>query len=171
MTNEVIEERKHNALMWHRRLLTMAKLVASWSKDPSSKVGAVIVDANRRIISTGYNGFAVGVEDYSSRLENRDIKYKIILHAEENAIMFAKRDLTGCSLYVTDIPPCAHCASLIAQSGIKNVYALKKEVPDRWKEQFELTKVVFNEAMIRLTFIDLDGGEGHGTVGTEKEGT
>jgi dCMP deaminase len=136
--------------------MDMAHLVATWSKDPSSKVGAVIVDANRRIISTGYNGFAIGVEDSIERLTNRDIKYKIILHAEENAIMFAKRDLSGCSLYVTTLPPCAHCASLIIQSGIKTVYACKSDIPERWKESYELTTAMFNEAGVKLVFLDYE---------------
>lgn len=138
---------------WNRRFIELAKLVATWSKDPSSQVGAVIVDEHRRIVSTGYNGFAVGVNDLPERLNNRDVKYKIILHAEENAIMFARRDLTGCSLYVTNLPPCAHCASLIVQSGIKNVYAVCDEVPDRWKDSYKLTCQVFKEAGVSLQFV------------------
>lgn len=145
-----------NTNIWNYRFMDMAHLVATWSKDPSSKVGAVIVDANRRIISTGYNGLAIGVEDSIERLTNRDIKYKIILHAEENAIMFAKRDLSGCSLYVTTLPPCAHCASLIIQSGIKTVYACKSDIPERWKESYELTTAMFNEAGVKLVFLDYE---------------
>ena len=145
-----------NNNIWNYRFMDMAHLVATWSKDPSSKVGAVIVDANRRIISTGYNGLAIGVEDSIERLTNRDIKYKIILHAEENAIMFAKRDLSGCSLYVTTLPPCAHCASLIIQSGIKTVYACKSDIPERWKESYDLTTAMFNEAGVKLVFLDYE---------------
>lgn len=145
-----------NTNIWNYRFMDMAHLVATWSKDPSSKVGAVIVDANRRIISTGYNGLAIGVEDSIERLTNRDIKYKIILHAEENAIMFAKRDLSGCSLYVTTLPPCAHCASLIIQSGIKTVYACKSDIPERWKESYDLTTAMFNESGVKLVFLDYE---------------
>lgn len=145
-----------NTNIWNYRFMDMAHLVATWSKDPSSKVGAVIVDANRRIISTGYNGLAIGVEDSIERLTNRDVKYKIILHAEENAIMFAKRDLSGCSLYVTTLPPCAHCASLIIQSGIKTVYACKSDIPERWKESYDLTTAMFNESGVKLVFLDYE---------------
>lgn len=145
-----------NTNIWNCRFMDMAHLVATWSKDPSSKVGAVIVDKNRRIISTGYNGLAIGVEDSIERLTNRDIKYKIILHAEENAIMFAKRDLSGCSLYVTTLPPCAHCASLIIQSGIKTVYACKSDIPERWKESYDLTTAMFNESGVKLVFLDYE---------------
>lgn len=131
----------------------MAKLISEWSKDPSTKVGAVIVDSNRRVVSTGYNGFARGVSDMAERMEDRDVKYRMILHAEENAIMFSKRDLTGCSLYVTSLPPCSHCAALIIQSGIRRVYTKKQEIPERWKESFELTSTMFSEAGVELNFI------------------
>jgi dCMP deaminase len=139
---------------WHKRFLELAELVSTWSKDPSSKVGAVIVDKYNRIVSTGYNGFPVGVNDSKDRLDNRDVKYKMILHAEENAIMFAKQNLEGCSLYVTNLPPCSHCAALIIQSGIKNVYTPQKDIPDRWKESIALTKQMFYESGVNLMFID-----------------
>lgn len=142
---------------WHKRFLEMAKLISTWSKDVSTKVGAVIIDKNRRIISTGYNGFAKGVEDSKERIENREIKYPLTLHAEENALSFAKQDLTDCVLYVYGLPPCAHCASLIIQSGIKSVYTyeLDEENP-RWKDSIALTKQIFEEAGVKLTFIKND---------------
>lgn len=143
----------NKALKWNIRFMELARLVASWSKDPSSKIGAVIVDSFNRVISTGYNGFPVGVDDSDERLKNRDIKYKMILHAEENAIMFSKQNLRGCSLYVTNIPPCSHCAALIIQSGIKNVYAPKCDIPERWKSSIELTKQMFKEAGVSLNLI------------------
>jgi len=151
-----VKEFVDNELKWHKRFLKLAEHISTWSKDPSSKIGACIVDNNRRIISTGYNGFAVGVEDTKERLENRDIKYKIVLHAEENAIQFSKQNLEGCSLYVSGLPPCAHCASLIIQSGIKYVYAWEKEIPDRWKESVKLTEQIFKEAGVTLTYITSD---------------
>lgn len=141
---------------WEKRFFEIADTVSQWSKDPSSKIGAVIADQYNRVISTGYNGFAVGVQDYAERLENREIKYKLILHAEENAIMFSKRDLSGCKLFVTNIPPCSHCASLIIQSGITDVYAKHIEIPERWKESCALTMEIFQEAGVTLHFVDLD---------------
>jgi len=139
---------------WIRRFLDLAEYISNWSKDPSTKVGAVIVDKNNRIISTGYNGFAIGVKDMKDRLNNREVKYKMVLHAEENAIMFAKQNLEGCSLFVSKMPPCAHCASLIIQSGIKNVYVYKDEFPERWIEHIGLTKQIFKESGVKLNFID-----------------
>jgi dCMP deaminase len=139
--------------IWNRRFLELASFISNWSKDPSTKVGAVIVDCNRRIISTGYNGFPIGVSDDHERLENRDFKYKAILHAEENAIMFAKKDLSRCSLYVSSLPPCSHCASLIIQSGIKNVYTWEQEIPERWQESINITKTMFKESGVSLNYV------------------
>lgn len=142
------------ASKWHKRFMDLAELISTWSKDPSTKVGAVIVDKNRRIISTGYNGFAVGVDDNEERLIDRTLKYPLTLHAEENALSFAKQNLEGCILYVYGLTPCAHCASLIIQSGIKEVYTYKHEENDRWKDSFELTKQIFNEANVKLTYLE-----------------
>ena len=103
---------------WHKRFLTLAEHIAGWSKDPSTKVGAVIVDQQRRIVSTGYNGFPQGVVDNPQLPRER--KLMRTLHAEANAILFAKRDLSGCTIYVTH-HPCAHCAAMIIQAGIKRV--------------------------------------------------
>ena len=141
------------ATKWQKRFFDMAQLVASWSKDPSSQIGAVIVDAQNRVISTGFNGLPVGVKDTNDRLGDRETKYKMILHAEENAIMFAKQKLDGCSIYVTKMPPCAHCAALIIQSGIKEVYVPAGEIPERWLDSVKLTSQMFNEAGVDLKFV------------------
>lgn len=142
------------ATKWQKRFFDLAHLVASWSKDPSSKIGAVIVDSQNRVISTGFNGFPVGVKDTDERLWDRETKYKMVLHAEENAIMFAKQNLDGCSIYVTEMPPCSHCAALIVQSGIKCVYVPDSDIPERWRESVELTKQMFKEAEVKLICIE-----------------
>ena len=143
------------ATKWQSRFFDLAYLVASWSKDPSSQIGAVIVDAQNRVISTGFNGLPVGVKDTEERLCDRATKYKMILHAEENAIMFAKQNLNGCSIYVTKMPPCAHCAALIIQSGIKFVYVPETEIPERWRESTELTRQMFKEAGVKIQFVKI----------------
>lgn len=132
--------------------LGMAEHIAKLSKDPSTKVGAVIFDEKRRIISAGYNGFARGVEDTAERLENRDVKYKLVLHAEKNAILFATAPLEGCTLVVTH-PCCAQCAAQVIQAGIKTVVWSK---PDdtfvaRWRDDLALTMAQFDEAGVRVT--------------------
>lgn len=124
--------------------MDMAKLVAGWSKDPSTKVGAVIVDANNRVVSLGFNGLPRGIADDSSWLNNREIKYKVILHAEENALAFASRDVSGCSIYTWPMMPCAHCASLIVQRGIARVVA-PAFVPERWETHCRLARAILEQ--------------------------
>ena len=80
-------------MKWELRYLEMAKLVSTWSKDPSTKVGAVIVDSDNTVISVGFNGLPRRIQDTDQRLNNRDIKLKMIIHAEINAIITAKRPL------------------------------------------------------------------------------
>lgn len=111
----------------------MATLVASWSKDPSSKFGSVIVDNQNRVISIGFNGFAKGFEDQQGRLEDRQFKYRHVLHSEENCILNAKQDITGCKIYVTGLP-CSLCMSRIAQSGLVEVVCYKPtdDYLERW---------------------------------------
>lgn len=137
---------------WHKRFLDLAKHISTWSKDPSTQVGAVIVDDSKRIISTGYNGFAIGVNDNIERLENRDIKYEMIVHGEINAIIFARQNLANAILYTYPFMPCSRCASIVIQSGIKTVIApLNNNV--RWKDSFEITKTLFSESNIELILL------------------
>jgi dCMP deaminase len=137
---------------WDHRFLVLAKLVGSWSKDPSTQVGAVIVDEDNRIVSVGYNGFPQKIED-DERLYDRDTKYKIIVHGEINAILFANRSLKGCTLYTIPFEPCPRCAGLIIQSGIKRVVSLVNTI-DRWEEDFKITRHLFKEANIVMEYYD-----------------
>ena len=132
----------------------MAKHVALLSKDPSTKVGAVIFDPKRRLVSAGYNGFARGVHDTKERLETRDIKYKLVLHAEKNAIMFATAPLDGCTMVVTH-PCCAQCAALVIQAGITHVMFPQPsfEFVTRWADDLALTYQQFQEAGVTVTEI------------------
>ena len=106
---------------WDEWFLGLARYISTASKDPSTKVGAVVVDQDRRIVSAGYNGLPRGVEDTEDRLANREVKYKLILHAERNALLFAKQSLKGCCIYVWPMMPCGACASMIIQTGITRV--------------------------------------------------
>ena len=137
---------------WDSWFIGLADYIATASKDPSTKVGAVIVDKDRRLVSMGYNGFAKGVCDSDERLNNREIKYKMVIHAEANAILFANKSLEDCTLYTTPIMPCAACASMIIQKGIKRVVSPYSENP-RWIEQFELSKKLFLESGVELNLI------------------
>ncbi len=142
MTNEDKEK-------WDRRFLELAKHIASWSKDPSTQTGAVIVDHKRRIVSVGYNGLAQGVEDLPERIDNREIKYKMFLHCERNAILFAARSLDNCTIYTWPFMSCAACAAMVIQAGITRAVAPYSENP-RWQEEFELATQQFKEAGVEL---------------------
>jgi dCMP deaminase len=131
--------------------LGMARHVALLSKDPSTKVGAVILDPKRRLVSAGYNGFARGVPDDMRLLEDRAKKYKLILHAEKNAIMFATAPLDGCTMVVTH-PCCSQCAALLVQAGFKHVVWPKPDTAfiNRWGEDLELTRMQFDHAGVNV---------------------
>ena len=134
---------------WDVRFLEMARNSAMWSKDPSTKVGCVVVGEDREIRSTGFNGFPRGIDDSMERLEDRELKYPLICHAEENAIMHAARigiSLKDCTAYVT-WPPCTRCARSLIQAGvIEVVYPGNIEIPDRWIEDFERSNSMMKEA-------------------------
>lgn len=145
--------------MWDIRFLEMAKVIGDWSKDPSSKVGAVIVDSRKRIISLGFNGFARGVRDDAERYQDRDVKYELVIHAEINAILFAGGDVRGYTLYSTH-HPCSRCAAVICQSGIARV-VIPDTISDFEKRQagnVELAWHQFAEAGVKLSRINLSTG-------------
>ena len=142
-----------NLIKWDERFIELAKLVGSWSKDPSTKVGAVIVDTKNRIISVGYNGFPRDVKYSEERLCNRDKKYDIIVHAEANALSFANRSVEGCTIYSWPFQPCSRCAGLIIQSGIKRVVTIGED-GERWKDNFLIARQLFDEAGVVMEYYD-----------------
>ncbi len=133
---------------WDERFLQLAQHIAQWSKDPSTKVGAVIVRPNRTIASVGYNGFPRGVND-DERLNDRPYKYAMTVHAETNAILSANERLDGCTLYVTPLSPCSSCASILIQSGIKRVVAYMPYQPEHWADSFAIARTMLDEAGVR----------------------
>ncbi|MEW8029308.1 MAG: dCMP deaminase family protein [Candidatus Thiodiazotropha sp.] len=136
---------------WDTRFLGLAAYISAWSKDPSSQVGAVITDGNR-IISLGYNGFAAGVEDKQERLGDRDCKLNLTIHAEENAMIFAKRDLSDCTVYVTH-PPCPRCASKLIQEEVGRIVyiAPSEDFLSRWAGDLKLSSEMYREAGVDVT--------------------
>ena len=136
---------------WDIRFLELAKHISGWSKDPSTKVGCVVVGEDREIRSTGFNGFPRGISDDNERLTDRSQKYPLICHAEENAIMHAARigiSLKGSTAFVT-WPPCSRCARSLIQAGIKEiVYPETNEIPERWLEDFTISNGMLLEAGI-----------------------
>jgi dCMP deaminase len=131
---------------WDVRLLDLAADVAEMSKDPSTRVGALVVDDLNNVRILGFNGFPREMVD-DDRLHDRELKYKLVVHAEMNALCTAARvgmPLDGCRLYVT-FPPCSNCAKHIVQMGIGIVVFPDREIPERWQDDVTLSMAIFKE--------------------------
>lgn len=125
----------HAAHRWDKRFISLAGLVAGWSKDPSTKCGTVIVRADKTIASVGFNGMPMGVPDDWAVLGNREDKLDRIVHSEMNALLFLRETVkhTGSTLYVWPMPPCVRCMAHIVQAGIRDVVSPKCTI-ERWKD-------------------------------------
>jgi dCMP deaminase len=138
---------------WDNRYLALAKEVATWSKDPSTQVGAVTVGAKKEVLSQGFNGFPRGIKDTPERYNHRETKYKFVVHAEMNAIYnatYSGTSLDGATLYTYGLPICSECAKGIIQVGIKKVVIEKSKELDNWNESLRLSKEMFAEAGVKL---------------------
>jgi dCMP deaminase len=136
--------------------MQLASTVASWSKDPSTQIGAVAISNKGQVLCTGYNGFPRNMIDTPTRYAIRETKYKLVVHAEMNAIYNATYNgvgLDGATIYVHGLPVCSECAKGIIQVGIKKV-VMNGQVPDRWKESWELTEKLFQETGVEYEFIN-----------------
>jgi dCMP deaminase len=137
----------------------LALHIAQWSKDPSTQVGCVVVGPDREIRSTGFNGFPRGIDDSPDRLNDRERKYPLVCHAEENAIMHAARigvSLKGCTAFVT-WPPCTRCARSLIQAGISEIaYPAGLEIPERWREDFGISSQMLGEAGLLVRSVPLE---------------
>jgi dCMP deaminase len=141
---------------WDRRFLELAKHISSWSKDPSTKCGAVIVNDDKIVVGIGYNGFARGIEDSDERLNNRPLKYELVVHAEVNAILMAGNKAKGSTLYVWPtfmLPPvCTGCCKTAIQVGIKSIIGYEVDESNeralRWKDSILLSREMCTEAGI-----------------------
>jgi dCMP deaminase len=133
---------------WDRYGLDLARVAAGRSRDPSTQCGAVILDAQHRLVSSGYNGLPRGIPDDPALYEDRERKLALVLHAEENALLFAQRDLSGATIYVWPMPPCSRCAAKIVQAGIKRVVTLAPtaEQDERWGTSFDLARWLYQQA-------------------------
>lgn len=136
---------------WDSFFLDLAEFYSSRSKDPSTKCGAIIARGNRQI-SQGFNGFPMLVDDAAERYQNRELKLQMILHAEVNAILFSKVDLTGATIYTWPFPPCCRCAAVIIQSGIARIMAPTPSgvLQARWMEELEIAKLMYSDAGVKL---------------------
>ena len=142
-------------LKWHERFIKLAHEVATWSKDPSTKVGCILVK-DKKVISTGYNGFPKGISDSFERLNDRTTKYETVVHAETNAITAAALhgvSTDGASAYVT-FHPCSRCAAVLINAGIDAVFvSATGEIPSRWLDNFLLASNLLKEAGVECVTI------------------
>lgn len=134
---------------WDRRMMELAEHVAGWSKDPSTQVGCVIMRRDRTVASMGYNGFPRGVLDLEDRYANREEKYKLVVHAEANAILAADGRVDGMIAYCT-LYPCCECAKLLIQAGIKEVVVKSLEKTERFYDSMLASETMFREAGVVL---------------------
>lgn len=147
-----------STISWDEYFMRMVYLVSTKSKDPRTKIGAVLVKENR-VISTGFNGFPIGVNDLKERYYDRSIKNKYVVHAEDNAILCAARFgiSTANSVLYTNGIPCNTCAQSVIQGGIQAVI-IHKQWPDMdydsWIEAINITKKMFEEAGIIINVFD-----------------
>ena len=141
---------------WHIRFLRLAREVSSWSKDPSTQVGCVIVDQSKRVISLGFNGLPAGLHDTAGRLLDRELKLALTIHAEENALLFAGRPVHGCVAFVTR-HPCASCAAKLIQSGIGAVvYLTNPDFDRRWADNLAVSTHALAEVGVPILAINSD---------------
>lgn len=139
---------------WDERYMGLSRHIAEWSKDRSTKVGAVIVGPDNEPRSMGYNGFPRNVDDDVEERHERPVKYKFTEHAERNAVYNAARvgiPLKGCRIYVPWIP-CSDCARAIIQSGITEIVTDNIDVPERWRDDFLVALELLDEAGILIRF-------------------
>lgn len=130
---------------WDLRYLVMAAHVGTWSKDPSTQVGAVITTADGKPISFGFNGLPAQINDDPEILNDRERKYNYIIHGEINALLFAGGSIRGGTLYTHPFRPCPRCAVQFVQSGISRV-VFPVGVPERWADACRLTDDIFRQA-------------------------
>ncbi len=157
--------KRDDYISWDEYFMGIAMLSAKRSKDPSTQVGACIVDKDNKVVGIGYNGFPIGCSDDNLPWvregdNNNETKYPYVVHAEANAILNSTKDLHGARIYV-DLFPCNECAKLIIQSGIKEVVFLS----DKYKESesvkasrkmFKLSGVKERQLIVKSKKIILD---------------
>jgi dCMP deaminase len=133
----------------------MAKMVASWSKDPSTKVGAVLVRPPSHVICVGLNGFTQEIEADDERLHDEVLKHELSVHAEMDALMNAERNIAGCTIYTWPLMMCSRCTKVLLKAGIRrHVAPITPEA--RWRKAFEISTKMLSEAKAELTLYDKD---------------
>ena len=135
---------------WDDYFLKIAETVALKSKDPSSQMGCVIVDKNKRVVSVGFNGLIRGADESKMTLSERPMKYRFVIHSEMNALIYARQDLEGCTIY-NRVATCDNCLKHCLQAGIKRFVYRELRVHSHSTDPTKsMTNVETDEAVIRL---------------------
>jgi dCMP deaminase len=150
-----------DTMKWDKHFLSLSLKHSEMSKDPNTRVGAIIVGPDKEIVSGGFNGFPRGIADTYDRLHDRDMKLRLVVHAEVNAILAAARlgiKLKGTTLYLSATddtgaiwggPPCTRCTVDIIQAGIREVVSYPiKGAPSRWIDDILFAGGLLREAGI-----------------------
>ncbi len=137
------------AVSKYLKFLPVVQAIASLSKDPSTKVGAIAFDDKMNIVSTAFNGFPRGVQDHASRYDDRPTKYKLTSHAEQNLVAqaaYGGRSLSDTTVLLTALFPCSACAKSLIQAGVKVVISPAPDADPRWEEEAKWASLMFEEA-------------------------
>lgn len=157
-----MKNRSESQKRWDRHFIELAAFIAQrFSKDPSTKVGAVLVGSDRRIVSMGFNGFARNVREDIPDRHKRPIKYLFTAHAERNALDNADGPVRGTTLYMNYQPiPCCHCTLGVIQNGIKEIVGPPIPFPGKgvhWQKELSLSMEMLQEAKIQIRTASLKG--------------
>ena len=148
--NTLRREDAQSQAKWDKYFMGIANEVAKKSKDPSSQNGCVIVDERHRPVSFGYNGTIQGADESKMTLTERPMKYYFAIHSEMNAVLFAGKDLTGCTLY-NKIATCENCLKYCLQAGIKRFVYAELRVNSHGSDAAKsMTNIDTDEAVVRL---------------------
>ena len=148
---------------WDQRWMEIAQHFGTWSKDPSTKVGCVVIGSSNQVLTQGFNGFPRGADDSLARYRNRSVKYKWIEHAERNAIYNAARTGTSLMQATLYVPwfPCVECSRAIVQSGITTVVTRDPSKYDegfmtRWDKDFIISCDILHESRVIIRYTEKD---------------
>lgn len=143
--------------MRFEKFLPMARAVAALSKDPSAKVGAVALNDDGILLAVGYNGFPRGVNDDPERYAVKDVKYRLVSHAEQNLVAqaaYAGHSLKGSTVVLSGLYPCSSCAKSLIQAGVRRIITPPADANPRWAPDAEWSSLMFREAGIEVVTME-----------------
>ena len=140
------------------KFLPSAQAIAALSKDPSTKVGAVALNDDGILLAVGYNGFPRGVGDDPARYADKEVKYKLISHAEQNLVAqaaYAGHSLKGSTVVLSGLYPCSSCAKSLIQAGVRRIITPPADANPRWAPDAEWSSLMFREAGVEIVVVEV----------------